>query len=259
VADDLYRFVINAYSPETMPMARLAEYMADLATLVGEKAAVHFVKIDPGSTALAWRTEREAVHKVDDRLRRVSFREGPVEAIVASERIDRMLRDDGGDGYIEQPSGAKLLEFPGVKRLVHTPFAPFWQSGHLNGVVVLVGNKKGKSPARNRATSAVHLEDEARSYNCTARRGIALELKQFLLTDTVVRCFGEGRWERGADGRWTLLEFRIERYQELTKGGLRSIVDEMRRLPGAWKEGPNPLEILRDSKYGSDDDEDEVH
>ncbi len=30
-----YRFVIEAYSPDTLPMSRLAEYMAALAQLLG--------------------------------------------------------------------------------------------------------------------------------------------------------------------------------------------------------------------------------
>ena len=40
-----YRLKIDAYTPETMPMGRLAEYMADLAVILGERAAVHFVQL----------------------------------------------------------------------------------------------------------------------------------------------------------------------------------------------------------------------
>ena len=34
-----YRFSIDAYTPATMPMARLAEYMAQLALILGEPGA----------------------------------------------------------------------------------------------------------------------------------------------------------------------------------------------------------------------------
>ena len=37
-----YRFKIDAYTPQTMPLVRLAEYMAELAQLLGEPTAVHF-------------------------------------------------------------------------------------------------------------------------------------------------------------------------------------------------------------------------
>ena len=49
---ELLEFVIDAYSPETLPMSRLAEYMAQLATLLGEKSHVHFVELAAGSAKL---------------------------------------------------------------------------------------------------------------------------------------------------------------------------------------------------------------
>ena len=47
-----YRFTIDAYSPETLPMSRLAEYMAEVARLLGKVDQVHFVRLEPGSTVL---------------------------------------------------------------------------------------------------------------------------------------------------------------------------------------------------------------
>jgi hypothetical protein len=253
--DELYRFVINAYTPETIPMSRLAEYMADLAVLLGEKASVHFVKLEGGSTVLATRVEREARPKVDARVRGVSYRQAPVEAITASQRLDRRLQSDNADGYIKTPDGGKLLEFPGVKRLVHTPYAPFWQAGHIDGYVVLVGNRPGKSSAVGRSTSFVHLEGPV-PYNCSAKRSVALEIREYLLTDTPVRCFGRGRWERGADGRWTLLEFDIESFKALNTKALSDVVGELRSIAARWKDELNPLDLLRASKGDDDDDVD---
>lgn len=40
-----YRFVVDALSPDRVPMARLAEYIADLARLFGYKEHVHFVRV----------------------------------------------------------------------------------------------------------------------------------------------------------------------------------------------------------------------
>src|SRR2546429_112828 len=40
-----YRFKIDAYSPDTMPLNRLAEYLKDLSVLFGESQSVHLVKI----------------------------------------------------------------------------------------------------------------------------------------------------------------------------------------------------------------------
>ena len=52
-----YRFVIDAYRPDTLPMARLAEYMGELARLLGRLDQVHFVRLEEGSTALVQRVE----------------------------------------------------------------------------------------------------------------------------------------------------------------------------------------------------------
>ena len=58
-----YRFTIGAYSPDTIPMARLSEYMGDLASLLGEKGAVHFEGTEEGSTVLKASVETEAIPK----------------------------------------------------------------------------------------------------------------------------------------------------------------------------------------------------
>ena len=51
----IYSLYIDAYSPETMPMARLAEYMQSFAQMLGHEAGVHFAGLKPGSTRLAGR------------------------------------------------------------------------------------------------------------------------------------------------------------------------------------------------------------
>ncbi len=48
-----YRFVIDALRPDAISMARLAEYMGELARLLGETRHVHFLRLDEGSVALA--------------------------------------------------------------------------------------------------------------------------------------------------------------------------------------------------------------
>ena len=63
-----YRFIIGAYSPDTLPMSRLAEYMADLARLLGEVERVHFACLERGSTTLVQVVEPEAVPEVQQRI-----------------------------------------------------------------------------------------------------------------------------------------------------------------------------------------------
>ena len=39
-------FYVDAYSPETIPMAKLAEYMSDFAALLGRENAAHFAGLE---------------------------------------------------------------------------------------------------------------------------------------------------------------------------------------------------------------------
>jgi hypothetical protein len=89
-----YRFKIDAYSPDTMPMARLAQYMAELATLLGEQNAVHFKRVTKGSTVLNARVDREATPKVRDRVAAVRAGDGGSEPRRAFNTLNRLLRDD---------------------------------------------------------------------------------------------------------------------------------------------------------------------
>jgi hypothetical protein len=45
-----YRFHIDAFTPASMPMVHLAEYMAALAAFLGQVERVHFVRLEGGST-----------------------------------------------------------------------------------------------------------------------------------------------------------------------------------------------------------------
>src|SRR5882724_5586855 len=110
-----YRFESEAYTPETIPMARLAEYMRELANILGEPAAVHFNRLEAGSTVLVSNIEREAVPKVRQRTMAVRRREGPSEGLRAYKAINKLLREDNGVGFLKdgRPDGATIIRFPG--------------------------------------------------------------------------------------------------------------------------------------------------
>ncbi len=60
-----YTLYINAYTPETIPMARLAEYMQHFAVVLGreQKDGIHFDKMEQGSTQLAARIDHEYIEE----------------------------------------------------------------------------------------------------------------------------------------------------------------------------------------------------
>src|SRR6266446_6603263 len=108
-----FRFKIEAFTPETMPSARLAEYIAELATVLGETNAVHLVALEPGSTVLAYHIEHEAIPKVRDRTGAVRRRDAPRDALDSYRNLNKMLREDNGRAVLRERRGPSILEFPG--------------------------------------------------------------------------------------------------------------------------------------------------
>ena len=45
-----YRFETDAFTPETIPLYRLSQYLGDLARMMGQETNVHLVKVEKGST-----------------------------------------------------------------------------------------------------------------------------------------------------------------------------------------------------------------
>ena len=64
-----YKFIIDVFKPDTISMARLAEYMADLARLLGSEAQVHFDRLEESSLALVQTIEPAAYSTVQGRIR----------------------------------------------------------------------------------------------------------------------------------------------------------------------------------------------
>src|SRR6266699_3444118 len=111
-----YRFVIDeSVTPDTLPMWRLAEYMTDIADLLGEKSYVHFVEIDSGSAVLVQDVEHEAYPKVRTRIHDVKRGEGPADARRAYDALNRRLAADNASGVLveelEPNAPARVLDF----------------------------------------------------------------------------------------------------------------------------------------------------
>lgn len=85
------RFEIGAYSPKTMPMARLARYLDNLATVLGEIRSVHLVSVDEGSTVPVLAVDPEAYGKVRQRAAEVHNKEAPPGVLKASRAIEADL------------------------------------------------------------------------------------------------------------------------------------------------------------------------
>jgi hypothetical protein len=103
--------IVDSYTPRDIPMARLAEYMAEFAKLLGEPGHVHFEAIVDASVGLAAQVEEPAVPKVETRVNGVKAGGGAEDALRASARLDEMLAADNATGEL-LANGAQVIQFP---------------------------------------------------------------------------------------------------------------------------------------------------
>jgi hypothetical protein len=238
-------FRLDAYTPDTIPMERLAEYLGNLAKLLGEEPSVHFARLKKGSTKVICRVQREAVPKVDDRLARVKAGEGPPEARRAMHEIDNMLRDDNASGALEDETGAEIIPFPGNRRIVEQAYGPFNQPGTIDGVVIRVGGRTKQVP--------IHLLDrQGNEIIGHATRDVARELAKHIF-GLEVRCLGSGRWYRDHDGNWEMRNFTITSFERLDNRPLGEIVAELQSIDGGWHKLEDPwAEVARIRREGDE-------
>ncbi len=236
-----YRFEIDAFTPDTIPMSRLSEYLKDLATVFGQEKSVHLSKIEGGSTVPVILVDWEAEPKVRDRLRAIKRKDAPTEALHAAKEIDRKLAEDNAKGALIDPVGAKVISFPGRERATKLEFGPVSQPGSFQGVPIRVGGENDPVP--------VHLDDGQEKYIVLMRRPLAKDIAKYLFTN-VVRVEGIGRWVRHADGEWEMLAFHATTFELIDDKDIRSSISELREIPAGWKNLDDPLAALERIRRG---------
>lgn len=234
-----FRLTIEAYEPETMPMQRLAEYLAQLALMLGESTSVHFVRLEGGSTSVIHRIEREAIPKVKARTISVRRGVGPRDSVRAYRKINRMLRDDNGSAvWKEEKTEAEIIVFPG-KDDAEEAINGISQRGSIDGELVRVGGLQNVVPIMLKCE-----HDELSG--CWANKTIAKALGRKLFEP--VRLFGTGRWNRNDEGKWKLGVFRVESFVSLRDLPLSAALNEIRALQIDWDDASyDELKAIRGS------------
>jgi len=237
-----YRFEIDAFTPATIPMARLAEYVSDLAKMFGNNTYVHLARIEPGSTVPVVLVDWEAEPKVRERLKAIRTHEGPEEAQQAAKDVDRRLLQDNAKGVLTDPTGNKVLRFCGRENATKLEFGPISQPGVFQGIPIKVGGENDPVP--------VHLEDGKDKTIVLAKRSLAKEIAQYLFT-SVVRVEGTGRWIRHTDGEWEMLSFQASSFRVIEDDSLRKNLDDLRQISADWKKLDDPLAELEQIRRGA--------
>lgn len=220
-----YILRIGAYSPTTIPMARLAEYMKQVAELLGEESSVHFAKLIKGSTNLVARVESPAQPRVADNVQRAYERNGNAAGSKAIDQIDQLLREDRTTGKLER-DGANIIQFPGIKRVRLPRLGPFTQQFERTGVLVRIGGKDDSAHAT--------LEDgSGKTWSFKLNKTLARQIASHLYGDPIV-LHGEGRFVRNEEGEWETRELRAVTYSAAGTTSLREAVDRIRSIGVSW-------------------------
>lgn len=238
-----YRFrIADSYTPQTLPMERLADYVAAFAKLLGEKENVHFHGIETGSAVLVATIDVPAQPKVRDRLIALRDGHGPTDAQRAFADLDELLRKDNATGTVSSDTGAVVIPFPGRSRPEPMAYGPIRQDGTIDGQLIRIGGKDETVPVHLRDGAVIHT-----GLNCTPE--IARKMAQHF-GGPILRVHGKGTWFRTGNGEWELKGFRISDFEILDDARLLTVVDKLRKVEGSdWRGLPDPVRVLLEERH----------
>ncbi len=211
--------VIDRFTPDSLPMVRLAAYMREFATLLGSEERVHFSRLRKGSACLVAYPDEQAAPKVKARIEELVDSTAPKDALRARREIDDLLAADNAIGHVEW-DGARVIEFPGRLRPTQEKIGPVRRSTSIEGVIYQIGGKD--------ETINVHLQGRDGELRAEVSIEMARRLAPFLLLGKV-RMFGEGEWYR-VNGKWERHRFTAIDFTPLDRQPLPDALREMQQV-----------------------------
>lgn len=231
-----FRFTIDGLSPDLLPMARLAEYVAALAEFLGSKESVHFLAVEPGCAVLVHSIDEEAHPAVRRRLAaaRDSADDEFGDVLKAFDKLNTLLATDNATGRY-QFNSENILYFPGRELPTPLDYGAIRQRGSLTGVLMGIF---GPTTPRFQISEGVD-----QTLRGVMTENLAQELRPHLRDRTVrVRLWGEGKWFRDTGGRWRQKEFFADAYEILPAPNAHATLSRLKAIGEAgWKGVEDPL------------------
>ncbi len=236
---------IDGFTPYTLPMGRLAEYLKDLAAIFGTQTDAHFIEVGDGSAELRHAVPEREYPIVHGRIVGAQRGDGPEEAVRGYRDLRAKLGQDQAPdkkpAVFADYSGKKIIVFP-KQEAEPVGFGTISQPGALDGTLIKLGGRDETVP--------VHLQEGERFYKCTATRQMARQLAPFLFAGSI-RLHGVGKWYRTEDGDWNLENFRIQSFEALSDDELPVVLSRMRVPESEWDKMEDPLGELKRIRKGS--------
>ena len=227
-------FVIPAYTPETMPLDRLLQYLQQIADVVGVAGDMHLIRIEPSSTKPVFKMPVPMAIRARERAAAVRNGGGTQAQRYAFNRIRQMVKKDGGKPASLKDRTGVILDFPPTIEDIGAILG-VRQASTFDGSLLRVGGVGDHTPILMQ-----NLGGEVFS-GFSAPKDLAKAMAKLLFEP--IRVTGIGNWERSAVGQWKLSKMLIQTYEPLSDEPLSEVFNKLRAAPVVW-----PLdadEILR--------------
>jgi hypothetical protein len=229
------RLDIDAFSPNTLPMSRLAEYLREFSVLLGHEESVHFWRVGDGSAALLAFSDLPAEPKIERRLNEVIDGTAAKPALKARRAIDDLLAEDNAIGHVSF-GGKKVIEFPGRRRAAVEKIGPVRRQTSIEGQIFQIGGKD--------ETINIHLRDGDKTTKCVASIDLSRKLARYFLLGKV-RILGEGDFYRSGE-EWVMANFTGSDFVPLEEHSLSGALAGIRSLfAGVGPDISNAMTELR--------------
>jgi hypothetical protein len=239
-------FVIPGYTPETMPLDRLIEYLQQMSIVLGDPKNLHLVAIRKSSVAPVLHAPKAIALEARDRAQRVQRGDGTRRQVDAYNRIRRMVRRDAvGEKYGGLPALLRTTD----RVILEIPAAPD-DSGVIEGLrqpTTIDGHLIKVGGAGDTAT--LQLQDLGGRIlsGFTASRLLTKELAPLIYEP--VRLIGIGQWCRNADGVWQLERMLVQNYELLEDEDATITLERLRDLKVEW---PDDALVRIQAERGAD-------
>ena len=232
---DELEFVIPAYTPETMPLNRLLEYLEQIADVLGVANDMHLVRIDPSSTKPVFRMHAPMAERARAAAAAVRIGQGTNRQRDAYGRIRCMVRQDGDSrpASLSDRTGVLLNFAPEEDN--YAVVATVRQATTFDGELTRVGGIGDDS--------AIQMQDlGGQVYSgFSAPRAVAKSMASHLFEP--LRVTGIGNWERTRGGDWLLSKMLIQTYVPLEDSPVEDVLLRLRAAKVIWPR--NADELLR--------------
>jgi hypothetical protein len=227
--DDLerFKFTLPGYTPETMPLDRLIEYLTQLSIVLGTPGDLHLVGVEEGSTRPVLAMRHDIAVRARHNAREVAQGGGSQRRRQAFETVRRMVAEDGGKpAEFSAPDEQVILKFPSVDigqdQVIHSVRQPT----SIEGTLVRIGG------VGENAQLLIQEMNGNVIAGCTASRGLTQAMAPLIYH--AIRVNGIGTWHRTEEGDWAITRLHVQSFEPLDESELDDVLARLREVDVQW-------------------------